>query len=125
MNSTFTTILRIILGLGLLVFGLNKFLNYIPMFEMPPAAANFMESLETSGYVFYLVATLEIAVALMLLLKKWVPFALILLAPLSINILLFHIFLNVSDIAVAIVIVSLNVLLIFKYWKAYRPLFQY
>ena len=125
MNSTFTTILRLILGIGLLVFGVNKFANFIPMFEMPPAAANFMESLETSGYAFYLVAILEIAVACMLLLKKWVPFALILLAPLSINILLFHIFLDVSDIAVAIVIVSLNVLLIYKYWKAYRPLFQY
>lgn len=125
MNSTFTTILRIILGIGLLVFGLNKFFNYIQMFEMPPAAANFMESLETTGYAFYLVGILEIAVALMLLLKKWVPFALILLAPLSINILLFHIFLDVSDIAVAIVIFSLNVLLMYKYWKAYRPLFQY
>lgn len=125
MNSTFTTILRIVLGLVLLVFGVNKFVNFIPMFEMPPAAANFMESLETSGYAFYLVAILEISVALMLLLKKWVPFALILLAPLSINILLFHIFLDVSDIAVAIVIFSLNVLLIYKYWKAYRTLFQY
>lgn len=125
MNSTFTTILRVVLGLGLLVFGLNKFLNYIPMFEMPPAAANFMESLETTGYAFYLVAILEIAVAIMLLLKKWVPFALVLLAPLTINILLFHIFLDVSDIAVAIVMFSLNVLLMYKYWKAYRPLFQY
>jgi putative oxidoreductase len=125
MYSTFTTILRIILGIGLLVFGLNKFFNYIQMFEMPTAAANFMESLETTGYAFYLVAILEVAVALMLLLKKWVPFALILLAPLSINILLFHIFLDVSDIAVAIVIFSLNVLLMYKYWKAYRPLFQY
>ncbi len=125
MNSTFTTILRIVLGLTLLVFGLNKFINFIPMFEMPPAAANFMESLETTGYAFYLVAILEIAVAGMLLLKKWVPFALVLLAPLSINILLFHIFLDVSDIWVAIVVFSLNVLLIYKYWKAYRTLFQY
>lgn len=125
MNSTFTTILRMILGLGLLVFGLNKFLNIIKLFEMPPAAANFMESLEATGYAFYLVAILEIAVGLMLLFKKWVPFALILLAPLSFNILLFHIFLDVSDIAVAIVIFSFNVILIYKHWKAYRPLFQY
>tara|TARA_R100000935_G_scaffold23395_1_gene42735 strand:- start:52513 stop:52890 length:378 start_codon:yes stop_codon:yes gene_type:complete len=125
MNSTFTTILRVVLGLALLVFGVNKFINFIPMFEMPPAAANFIESLETTGYAFYLVAILEIAVALMLLLKKWVPFALVLLAPLTFNILLFHIFLDVSDIWVAIVIFSLNVILMYKYWKAYRPLFQY
>lgn len=125
MNSTFTAILRIVLGLCLLIFGVNKFTNLIPMFEMPAAAANFIESLETTGYAFYLVATLEIAVALMLLFKKWVPFALVLLAPISFNILLFHIFLDVSDIAVAIVIFSLNVILIYKYWKAFRTLFQY
>ena len=96
MNSTFTSIMRIVLGLALLVFGLNKFLNFIKMFEMPPAAANFMESLETTGYVFYIVAIIEISVGLMLLFKKWVPFALVLLAPLTVNILLFHLFLDVS-----------------------------
>lgn len=125
MNSNFTTVLRIILGLGLLVFGLNKLLAFIPMFEMPHAAANFMESLKASGYIFYTIAILEIVIGLLLLLKKWVPFALVLLAPLSFNILLFHIFLDVSDILVAIVIFGINLLLIYKYWKAYRPMFQY
>jgi uncharacterized membrane protein YphA (DoxX/SURF4 family) len=124
MNSSFTTVLRIVLGLGLLVFGLNKFLDFIPLFEMPVAAINFIESLKTSGYVFYVVAIIEIFIALLLLLKKWVPFALILLAPISINILLFHLFLDVSGITVAVAIVGLNVLLILKYWKTYRPLFQ-
>ena len=124
MNSTFTTILRIILGFALLVFGLNKFLAFIPMFDMAPAAANFLESLESSGYVLYIVATLEIIIGLLLLFKKWVPFALILLAPISINILLFHLFLDVSGMAAAFVIVAINVILIYKYWKSYRPLFQ-
>jgi uncharacterized membrane protein YphA (DoxX/SURF4 family) len=124
MNSTFTTILRIILGVALLVFGLNKFLDFIPMFEMPIAAANFLDSLKNSGYVYFVIAVLEIAIGLMLVFKKWVPFALILLAPLSINILLFHIFLSVSDIFVAIIIAGINALLIYKYWKSYKPLFQ-
>lgn len=94
------------------------------MFEMPVAAANFMESLETTGYVLYVVAVLEIIIGFLLLLNKWVPFSLVLLAPISVNILLFHIFLDVSDIFVAIVIASLNAILIYKYWKSYRPLFQ-
>ena len=91
---------------------------------MPPAAANFMESLESSGYVFYVVALFEIVIGLLLLLKKWVPFALIILAPISFNILLFHIFLDISDIWVAIIIVVINIVLIYKYWRWYRPLFQ-
>jgi len=124
MKSTFTTILRIILAVGLIIFGLNKFFDFIPLFKMPIAAANFMESLEATGYVFYVVAILEIVIGLLLLFKKWVPFALILLAPISFNILLFHIFLDVSDIWVAMIIVTINVILIYKYWRVYRPLFQ-
>jgi putative oxidoreductase len=124
MNSTFTKILRLLLGVSLLIFGINKFIGFIPMFEMPVAAANFMESLETTGYALYVVAVLEIIIGFLLLLNKWVPFALVLLAPISVNILLFHIFLDVSDIFVAIVIASLNAILIYKYWKSYRSLFQ-
>ncbi|MGK0385462.1 MAG: putative oxidoreductase [Patiriisocius sp.] len=124
MNSTFTTILRILLGLALLVFGMNKFTPFIPIFDMAPAAANFMESLNSTGYVLYVIAALEIIIGLLLLLKKWVPFALILLAPIAINILLFHVFLDVSGVLVAILIVAITVMLIYKYWKSYRPLFQ-
>lgn len=91
---------------------------------MAPAGANFLDSLGNSGYILYTVAILEIIIGLLLLLKKWVPFSLILLAPISINILLFHLFLDVSGLAVAIAIVAINIILIYKYWKSYRPLFQ-
>ncbi|GEQ84918.1 hypothetical protein ULMS_04260 [Patiriisocius marinistellae] len=124
MNSTFTTILRTILGLALLVFGANKLYPFIPIFDMAPAAANFMDSLQSTGYVLYVVALLEIIIGFMLVFKKFVPFALILLAPIALNILLFHIFLDVSGILVAVIIVAINGILIYKYWKTYRPLFQ-
>ncbi|MFT6049168.1 MAG: putative oxidoreductase, partial [Patiriisocius sp.] len=71
MNSTFTNILRIILGLALVVFGFNKFLEFFPTPEMARAGANFIESLESSGYILYAVAILEIIVGLLLLIKKW------------------------------------------------------
>ncbi len=124
MKSTFTTLLRVLLALALLFFGANKLFEFLPLYELPVEASNFMESLQSTGYVFYVVAALEIVIGLLLLLKKWVPFALILLAPISVNILLFHLFLDVSDIAIAIAIVGINAILIYKYWKAYRPLFQ-
>lgn len=125
MNSNFTQIIRLLLGLILLLFGINKVFDLVPMFEMPMGAADFIESLKNSGYVFYAVALIEIGVGLLLVFKKWVPFALIILAPISINILLFHLFLDVSDIVVAIIIALFNIILIYKYWRAYRSLFQY
>ena len=125
MNSTFTKILRIVLGLALLVFGLNKFIGFMEMPQLPPDAEQFMSSLQATGYVLYVVGILETFIGLLLIFNKWVPFALILLAPIAFNILLFHLFLDLSDIAGALVIAVINVILIYKYWKAYRPLFQY
>ena len=124
MNSTFTTILRMLLGVSLLIFGMNKFIAFIPIFDMAPAAANFMESLNSTGYVLYVVASLELLIGGLLLFKKWVPFALILLAPLVVNILLFHLFLDVSGMFVAVFMLTITGVLIYKYWKSYTSLFQ-
>ena len=124
MNSTFTTILRMLLGVSLLIFGMNKFIAFIPIFDMAPAAANFMESLNSTGYVLYVVASLELLIGGLLLFKKWVPFALILLAPIVVNILLFHLFLDVSGMLVAVLMLAVTGVLIYKYWKSYSSLFQ-
>ena len=123
MNSTFTKILRIILALGLIVFGLNKFIGFMPMPEMPANAGEFMSSLQATGYVLPIVGALEIIIGLLLLANKAVPFALLLLAPISVNILLFHLFLDLPSIGGALVIAIINVVLIYKHWKVYRPLF--
>ena len=124
MNSTFTTILRMLLGISLLIFGINKFIAFIPIFDMAPAAANFMESLNSTGYVLYVVASLELLIGVLLLFKKWVPFALVLLAPIVVNILLFHLFLDVSGMFVAVLMLAITGVLIYKYWKSYSSLFQ-
>jgi len=126
MNSTFTKILRFLLAVILIFFGLNKFIDFsfMPLPQLPAEASNFMDSLSASGYVLPLVGVLEIFVALLLLLKKWVPFALLLLAPISLNVLLFHLFLDLPNILPALITVLINVVLIYKYWKSYTPLFQ-
>lgn len=123
MNSKFTTIIRVLLGLILVVFGSNKFLHFIP-FEAPTGGAgDFMGSLNETGYIFPVVGVLEVLIGIMLLVKKWVPFALILLAPISINILLFHMFLDLPGVSVALLVAVLNAILIYKHWRLYRPLF--
>ena len=51
MNSMFTKIVRILLGVILVLFGLNKLLPspFIPLPEMPDKAASFMNSLGATG----------------------------------------------------------------------------
>lgn len=124
MNSTFTKILRVILALGLLFFGLNKFFGFIPAPDLPTEASEFMSSLNATGYVLPIVGALEVIIGLLLLFNKWVPFALMLLVPISVNIVLFHLFLDLPGIGGALAVAVLNAVLIYKHWKAYRLLFH-
>lgn len=125
MNSTFTTILRLFLGLGLIIFGLMKFISFgfIPEPYFPEEAGRFLESLSSTGYVLKVVGFFEVIIGLLLLLNKWIPFALLLLTPITINIFLFHVFLDTPGLIRAMVVIFLNAILIYKYWKSYRPLF--
>jgi uncharacterized membrane protein YphA (DoxX/SURF4 family) len=123
MNSNFAKILRVILGVGLIIYGFNKFFGFMPIPELPEDASSFMSSLKATGYVLPVVGFLEIVIGLLLIVNKAVAFALLLLAPISINILLFHLFLDMPGIVSAIVIAVINVILIYKNWKVYRPLF--
>ena len=124
MNSMFVKIVRILLGVMLLIFGANKFLHFIPMEPPTGAAGEFLNSLGATGYIFPLVGILEVAIGVMLLLKKWVPFSLILLAPITINILLFHLFLDIPGLGGSVLIAAFNVILIYKHWPSYRSLFS-
>ena len=123
MNSKFTSIVRIVLGIILVLFGSNKFLHFIPLPPATGSAEDFMNSLGATGYIFPFVGILEVFIGSMLLLKKWVAFVLLLLAPISINIFLFHLFLDIPGISAALLVVILNGILIYKYWKQYNPIF--
>jgi uncharacterized membrane protein YphA (DoxX/SURF4 family) len=123
MNSKLTMVLRIVLGLILVVFGANKFFNFMPAMEMPAPAGNLMGAMMDSGYLFNLIGVTEVVVGLLLLIKKWVPFALVVLAPLSLNMILFHLFLAPAGIGPAAVVTLLNIVLIYNNWNNYKALF--
>ena len=123
MNSKFTKIVRILLGIILLAFGINKLYSFIPLPQPPENAANFMNFADT-GYVLTVVAIVEILIGLLLLLKKWVPFVILLLVPLSLNILLFHLFMDIPGIGLALLVAVLNGVLIYKHRQKYRALFS-
>jgi putative oxidoreductase len=123
MNSQFTKIVRIVLGLILIIFGANKLHPFIPLPQPSAEAAEFLSSMADTGYVLTVIAVFEILIGLLLLFKKWVPFILLLLVPLSLNILLFHLFLDVPAIGTAALVVVLNGILLYKHRQKYRPLF--
>ncbi|MCK0131974.1 DoxX family membrane protein [Flavobacteriaceae bacterium F08102] len=121
MNSTVKTIMRIVLGLILLVFGLNKFINFMPM--EAPEEGTFMYALMATGYMMPLLGFSETAIGIMLLLNKWKGFALAWLVPISVNIVAFHLAFDVSTIAPAALVAVLNGTLIYANWEDFKRLF--
>ena len=91
-----TWIARILLALVFVVFGLNGFLNFINTGPLPSGlAGQFLGALALSHY-YWVIAALQIIGGLLLLVNRFVPLGLVLLAPIIFNILCFHIFLNHS-----------------------------
>jgi uncharacterized membrane protein YphA (DoxX/SURF4 family) len=123
-SSTLTIILRTLLGLAFVVFGLNKFLHFIPNPAEPPAAMDFFGALFRTGYFIPLLATTEIVSGALMLAGIFVPFALVLLAPVIVNIFMFHLFLAPGGLPVAVIFVAVELTLAWHYRGAYAPLFS-
>src|SRR5882762_4716357 len=102
-----TLIARLLLGLIFVVFGLNGFLNFLSMGPMPSGlAGQFIGALVLSHY-FWVVAALQIAGGVLLLVNRFVPLALLLLGPVIVNIICYHVFLNHSGAGFAAVVTIL------------------
>ena len=84
---------RYILGLIFFVFGLNGFIGFLEMPPMPEPAMAMMGGLGASGYFFPLLKGTEVICGALLLAGMFVPLVLVILAPIVINIVLFHGFL--------------------------------
>jgi uncharacterized membrane protein YphA (DoxX/SURF4 family) len=117
-----TAIVRILLGLAFLVFGLNGFLNFIPQpTDMPQDIMAVMDALMKAGYLAVVSAT-EVLVAVMLLTNRFVPLALALLAPIIVGILTFHIAMAPATIGPGIVVLLMELFLAWAYRGAFRPM---
>lgn len=110
-----TTIARVLLGLVFAVFGSNIFLHFLPMPPLPATlAGDFSKALMQSHYI-YVVGLLQVTGGVLLLIGRYVPLALTLLGPVIVNILLFHIFLDPSGLAIALIVSVLALFLLWRY----------
>ena len=124
-KSIAATIARILLGLIYFVFGLNFFLQFLPAQPHPEGVvAAFTGGLFQSGYFFPFLKGIEVVAGILLLIGFFVPLTLVVLAPISIHILLFHTILTPSGAPMGIVILALNLYLAWAYRDHYKPLFE-
>ena len=112
--KTATIISRVLLGLIFVTFGLNMFLNFIPMPPPPEGPARqFMTALFMSHYL-YVVGALQVVGGLILLSGRWMPLGLTLLGPVIVNIVCFHVLMAPAGLPMAIVV---SLLALFLLWR--------
>ena len=109
---------RCLLGLIFVVFGANKWFHFAPV-PMPAGDAGAYYSLLFSHHIMAVVAAFEIAGGALLLVGRYVPLGLSLLAPVVVNILMYHLFFDSSRIALGLVSALLEAFLLYAYRSSF------
>ncbi len=123
MKARILMVVSALFGLIMINGGLNKFFNYMPAPEgMPQLAMKLMGAFVESGYMFPLIALTEIVAGLMIILNKTRALGAIIIAPVTVNILLFHIFVAPEGMIVGIIIFLINCWIIFENKNKYYPI---
>jgi putative oxidoreductase len=115
-------IVRILLGLAFLVFGLNAFFQFMHAPPIPGDAGALIGVMVTHGWVKFH-GLLYVIAGLLLLIGRYVPVALVILGPILVNIVLFHLTLMPAGLGTALVFTALEIFLIYAYWPAFRAIF--
>jgi putative oxidoreductase len=120
---TASVIARYLAGVIFLVFGLNGFLNFIPMPPPGGIAGQFMGALYVSHYL-WVIFSCQVIAGVLLLANRYVPLAVAILAPVIVNILTFHALTAPSGLPLALVVAVLWVLIFADVRPAFAGLFQ-
>jgi putative oxidoreductase len=114
---------RYLLGLILLVFGLNGFFNFLHMPGLTGVPAQFFGAIFVSHF-YVVIFLLQIVSALRLLANRYVPLALTMLGPIIFNILCIHIFMTRAGLPLAIMVTVLWLLVAYSVRSAFSRIFQ-
>jgi putative oxidoreductase len=118
-------ITRTVLGGFLLLFGLNHFHGLLGETSFTAEANQFLVALQDTGYLFYLIKVVEFTGGLLLVGGFFVPMANLLLFPILLNILLFHIYLNPQGIWIPIVMILCSGVIFWHYRILFLFLFRF
>src|SRR6202167_1896833 len=120
---TASVIARYLTGVIFLVMGLNGFLNFIPMPPPQGVAGQFIGALYVSHYL-WVIFGFQVIAGVLLLVNRYVPLAVAVLAPVIVNILCFHALMAPNGLPLALFAAVLWVLVFVDVGPAFSGLFQ-
>ena len=116
---------RILLGLIFTAFGIMGLFGLAELPEYGGKASAYLDGLIGSGYFWQFLKISEIACGLLLLSGRWVPLALTILAPIVLNIVLFHVFLAPdANMAIGLLALGLGVYLAYAYRASFAGVLE-
>lgn len=128
MKAKLPMIARIILGLIFFASGLMGLLNLVPPPpNLPERLQTFMTGIMAAQYFFPLLKSVETICGLLLIIGWWVPLALVVLAPVILNIFMVHAFIAPDGVVLALILGALEIYLAFfaqPYASVIRQLFR-
>lgn len=127
MKKHLPKIARYLLGLLFFVFGGIGLLQiFPPPPDMPEKLKAFMDGIMATGYFFTLLKSTETVCGLLLLIGVAPALALVILAPITVNIILVHSFLTpgLNNLVLPLIILVLHLTAAREYWHVYKLLFK-
>ena len=116
---------RVLLGLGFLIFGANILFPFLPMPAMPPSDATTLSTIMTAHKWMAFVGLCQVIGGLLVLVGRFVPLGLAILAPIVVNVLLFHItLLGGHGIGPGLFVTVLELFLLFVYRRSFAGIFD-
>lgn len=123
MKSKILLVISILFGLMFINSGLNKFFNYLPIpSDLPSNMMNLMFALMQVGWLFPLVAIVEIVGGALFMIPRTRALGAIVIFPVMVGILLIHILNAPSGLPLALVLVAINLWVIIENWRKYLPM---
>jgi len=115
---------QIIAGLMLVVFGLNKFLQFIPMAAPALEMGAYLGALGATGFLFPLIAVIEIVAGIAFVINKYVALMVLFIAPVMLNAFLAHLFLDPAGIGGSAFIMLILISIIINHKERYSEVFK-
>ncbi len=117
-------IVRILLGALYVFSSIVVLFHLMPQPEQTGAAKTFMDGMVATGYLLPLIKITELLCGLALVIGRFVSLATVVIFPISLNILLFHIFVVPEGVAVGVFIVLANLFIAYAYREKYKPMLE-
>jgi len=115
---------QVVAGIMLIVFGSNKFFGFLSMAAPAAEMGAFLGALFATGYMFKIIAIVEILAGLAFVLNRCVALMAVVLMPVMLNAFLAHLFLDPSGIGGASILLVLTVVIMYGHKDRYRDILR-